>query len=55
MGHKTRWQARFEGMDGETQPEAERRIRNIRRAREARSEVEAEDRRIERVLGLRVR
>jgi len=54
-GHKSRWQARFEGYDGAGREEVEKRVLNIRRAREARSEVENEDRVIERVLGLRVR
>ena len=55
MGHKTRWQARFEGLDGERTAEVERRIRNIKRSRAALMEVQAEDKAIERRLGLRVR
>lgn len=54
-GHKSRWQARFEGYDGAGREEVEKRVLNIRRAREARAEVESEDKAIELALGLRVR
>lgn len=55
MSHKTRWQARFEGRDGERLTEvAERRIRNIRRSRVMLTEVRDEDRAIEQRYGLKV-
>lgn len=55
MGHKTRWQARFEGRDGERTAEVERRIRNIKRSRMTRAEVADENRAIEQAYGLPVR
>jgi hypothetical protein len=57
MGHhRTRWQARLEGRDGEQMVEVDqRRIRTMRRSQTILAEVEDENLTIRLRLGLRVR